>query len=71
MDDIKSFVKNLQNESDINLYKQLNSLKKELFNLRFQKAIGDLKNVNKFKLAKRNIARINTELSKRLKKIGE
>jgi len=42
-------------------------LKKELFNLRFQKTLGELKNTSRFSFVKRAIARINTELTTRLK----
>ena len=38
-------------------------LKKELFNLRFQKASGELTNTSRFREAKREIARILTQLS--------
>lgn len=37
-------------------------LKKELFNLRFQKASGELTNTSRFRVAKREIARILTQL---------
>ena len=37
--------------------------KEELFNLRFQKSIGQLENVNQMKEVKRNIARMYTVLS--------
>lgn len=37
-------------------------LKKELFNLRFQKASGELTNTSRFREAKREIARILTQL---------
>jgi len=37
-------------------------LKKELFNLRFQKASGELSNTTRFKAARREIARILTQL---------
>lgn len=37
-------------------------LKKELFNLRFQKASGELNNTARFREAKREIARILTQL---------
>ncbi len=37
-------------------------LKKELFNLRFQKASGELTNTSRFRAAKREIARILTHL---------
>lgn len=38
-------------------------LKKELFNLRFQKASGELTNTSRFRAAKREIARLLTQLS--------
>jgi large subunit ribosomal protein L29 len=41
--------------------------KKELFNLRFQKTLGELKNTSRFSVVKKTIARINTELTIRLK----
>ena len=37
-------------------------LKKELFNLRFQKASGELTNTSRFRAAKREIARLLTQL---------
>ncbi len=39
-------------------------LKKELFNLRFQKASGELTNTSRFRVAKREIARLLTQLAK-------
>ncbi len=39
-------------------------LKKELFNLRFQKASGELTNTSRFGEAKREIARLLTQLRK-------
>ncbi len=41
---------------------QVAELKKELFNLRFQKAAGELTNTSRFRAAKREIARILTHL---------
>lgn len=41
---------------------QVAELKKELFNLRFQKAAGELTNTSRFRVAKREIARILTHL---------
>lgn len=41
---------------------QVADLKKELFNLRFQKASGELTNTSRFREAKRQIARILTQL---------
>jgi large subunit ribosomal protein L29 len=42
-------------------------LKKELFNLRFQLTLGELTNTSRFGKVKKEVARINTELSKRKK----
>ena len=47
------------------LNKSLVFFKKELFNLRFQQTLGELKNTSRFALVKKNIARIKTELTKR------
>lgn len=41
---------------------QVAELKKELFNLRFQKATGELQNTARVREAKREIARILTHL---------
>ena len=40
-------------------------LKKELFNLRFQKTLGELTNTSRFAKVRKDIARVNTELTKR------
>lgn len=67
MVDIKSARhRDLSTSSFKALYEDLNKSRKELFNLRFQQVLGDLKCTSKFKLAKKDIARIKTELSKRL-----
>tara|TARA_B100000676_G_C17743123_1_gene662451 strand:+ start:389 stop:553 length:165 start_codon:yes stop_codon:yes gene_type:complete len=42
------------------ILKNLNSLKKDLFNLRFQKNNGQLKSPAKFKETKKSIARLKT-----------
>lgn len=44
-------------------------LKKELFNLRFQKTLGELTNTSRFAKVRKDIARLNTELTNR-KKVG-
>lgn len=41
-------------------------LKKELFNLRFQRVMGEVADTSKFRKARREVARIKTELTKRL-----
>ncbi|MBN8512483.1 MAG: 50S ribosomal protein L29 [Rickettsiales bacterium] len=40
-------------------------LKKELFNLRFQRTLGELTNTARFSNVRKDIARIKTELTKR------
>ena len=45
------------------LKEDLNSLKKEAFNLRFQKASGQLENTARVRVVRRSIARILTILS--------
>jgi len=40
-------------------------LKKELFNLRFKKTLGELTNTTRFSMVRKDIARVNTELTKR------
>ena len=42
------------------IIKNLDNFKKDLFNLRFQKNNGQLKNPAKFKETRKNIARLNT-----------
>lgn len=47
------------------LTEKLRSAKEELFNLRFQKATGQLQNAGRFKAVKRDIARIYTVMRER------
>jgi len=47
------------------LIDELRSLKKEQFNLRFQKATGQLENTARVRLVRRDIARIKTVLGHR------
>lgn len=49
------------NEAD--LINELKELKKELFKLRFGLAMNGLDNPNKIKEVKKNIARVNTQLT--------
>ncbi len=57
--------KKIEKIDSVKLYEQLLLFKKELFNLRCQKKLGDLKNTSKFVKIKRDIAKIKTELVKR------
>ncbi len=51
--------------SDDQLKDELLKLKKEQFNLRFQKASGQLENTALVRRIRRNVARIKTELNAR------
>tara|TARA_Y100000590_G_scaffold31285_1_gene34610 strand:+ start:508 stop:699 length:192 start_codon:yes stop_codon:yes gene_type:complete len=44
------------------MIKNINTLKKDLFNLRFQRINGQLKNPSKIKITKRSIARLKSLL---------
>ncbi len=55
-------------KSNDELLKELESHKKELFNLRFQAVLGDLQNTIKPRMVRKDIARINTELAARKNK---
>ena len=55
----KKDIKKMTNDQ---LKKNVNDLKKDLFNLRFQKTNGQLTNPSKFKEIKKNISRIYTQM---------
>ncbi len=50
----------LRNLSEVDLKEKLKNSRQELFNLRFQLATGQLKNVRRIKEVKKDIARIQT-----------
>ncbi len=52
-------------KGDDELREQLLQLKKEQFNLRFQKATGQLENTSRVRVVRRDIARIKTVLGAR------
>ena len=54
---------------DKKLKDSLSFLKKELFNLRFQKTLGELTNTSRFAKVKKDVARVETELTRR-RKVG-
>lgn len=58
----------LRNFSDEELIEKLKELRQELFNLRFQLATGQLKNVRRIKLVKKDMARILTILKENERK---
>ncbi len=55
----------LRDKTEDQLLEQLGQLKKEQFNLRFQKATGQLENTARVRDIRRTIARINTLLRER------
>tara|TARA_B100001250_G_C19730278_1_gene758123 strand:+ start:24 stop:212 length:189 start_codon:yes stop_codon:yes gene_type:complete len=52
--------KDIKKLSKTEIIKNLESFKKDLFNLRFQKNNGQLKNPSKFKETRKTIARLKT-----------
>jgi len=55
-------------KTDDQLKDQLVDLRKEQFNLRFQKASGQLENVARVRVVRRDIARIETVVGERRRK---
>lgn len=50
---------------NVALQKQLDDLHQEMFNLRFQRAAGQLPNVNRLRQVRHDIARVKTVLRER------
>ena len=59
-------IADLRSQTNDQLGDQLLSLKKEQFNLRFQKATGQLENLARVRQVRRDIARIKTVLREKL-----
>ncbi len=57
---MKSNIGELRRLNDAELQKQLDDLYEEQFNLRFQDASGQVPDQNRFKVVRRQIARIKT-----------
>lgn len=60
-----SKINEYNNMSVEDLQKELKALKNELFKLRFQHALNGLDNPKKMTLVKKNIARVNTVITKK------
>ena len=58
------FVEDLKAKSEAELAQDLTNAKKELFNLRFQNATNQLDNTSRIKEVRKNIARIQTVITK-------
>ncbi len=61
------YVEELKTKSAAELNEELTAAKKELFNLRFQNATNQLDNTGRIKEVRKNIARIQTVISKNAK----
>ena len=67
----KEFLKEIRALSADEQQEKLQSLKEELFNLRFQQATGQLENPMRIREVKKSIARIKTILQEGLKDKAE
>ena len=65
LQEIKNFVKELRGLSQEELAKKENELKKELFDLRFQAAVGQLDQTARLNEVKKQIARVKTVQSEK------
>jgi len=63
-------IADLRGLSPDQLHEELLKLKKEQFNLRFQKASGQLENTARVRQVRRDMARIKTVLGERTRKAG-
>ena len=62
-------IKDIRDKSTEELKDELEKLKKESFNLRFQKAGGQLENTARVRFVRRTIARILTVLNSKVEKV--
>ena len=62
-------IKEIVDKSDEELKDELVKLKKEAFNLRFQKAGGQLENTARVRFVRRSIAQILTVLNSKAEKV--
>ncbi|WP_341754671.1 50S ribosomal protein L29 [Candidatus Tisiphia endosymbiont of Dioctria rufipes] len=67
MNNLGVSAKELVGQTTEELHKKRILFKKEFFNLRFQRTLGELSNTSRFSFVKKTIARINTELTIRSK----
>ena len=62
-------IKELNDKSTDQLNTELQNLRKEAFNLRFQKAGGQLENTARVRVVRRTIARVKTLLKSKQEKV--
>ena len=58
------YVEDLKGKTQVELNEELVAAKKELFNLRFQNATNQLDNTSRIREVRKNIARIQTVLTR-------
>ncbi|UPU39042.1 50S ribosomal protein L29 [Erysipelothrix sp. Poltava] len=58
-------VKEIREKNDADLLVEIDALKEELFDLRFQQAIGQLENPARLREIRKTIARIKTVITER------
>lgn len=58
-------VKEIREKDDAALLAEIDTLKEELFDLRFQQAVGQLENPSRLREVKKTIARIKTVITER------
>ena len=57
----------LSSKQDVELQSLLYDLKKSLFNFRFRHVAKELTNITQMKFARKNIAKVKTEINRRVK----
>ena len=62
-------VDELKDETKEQLQSSLTDLKKEAFNLRFQKANGQLENTARVRIVRRSVARVMTLMNQKSEKV--
>ena len=58
-------IKDIREKTNAELENEIETLKEELFNLRFQQATGNLENPARIKQVRKTIARIKTVITER------
>lgn len=59
------YAKNIREMDTENILNEIDNLKKELFDLRFKQATGQLENTARISIVKKTIARMKTVLTER------
>ena len=61
-------IKEIRSKSDSELRESMLSSRKKLFNIRFQRANGEVANLSQISIVKKDVARIKTILTERANK---